>query len=557
METLLQRLSSPTIAIPILLLIVYYLYNRLSAASDLPADLPCISKDPSKVSADIRPNLASFSSAKEWLELGYNKVSRGTHSPSTIQADHSSQYGKKNMTYILTGIFTGKPEVVLPRSQMPWLLEQPENVLSTSAFHYDALAGDYAFTTPQILKDPYHEHVIHKYLPRRIAGLLPGIWEEIQVAIDKTWGMDPQSWKEIGIWENMLRIIPSFTNRMLVGLPLCRNEDYLTNMSKFAMDVVISSSFFLPLTPRFLKPLVGPLVTIPNTRRWRNTTKYTLPIINERLANLKRKEEDPSFQWDEPNDYLSWHIKLAMAEGRHDQLTPDMISRRLMPLNFAAIHTTAMTFTNIILDLLSSPSSPEWLEGIREEAERVLSEEGGLWTKDGLARCHRSDSAIRESMRVSNFMTRNVMRKVMPKDGVENKAEGWRAPQGALVVVDMHSVQHDPEIYPDPYTYDAFRFSRPREEAEASSVHSEVNGLKNTGLVTTSDIFLPFSHGRHACPGRFFVSQEMKMLLAYMVLNYEMELFKSRPPNVWSGQTSLPPMKATIKVRRKEGTTGK
>lgn len=557
MEALIQRLSSPAIALPLLSLVFYSLYKRLTAVSRIPADLPCISKYPSKVSADIRANLASITGVKDWLELGYNKVARLMYPPSTVQADHASQYGKKNKTYVLAGDISGESEVVLPRSQMPWLLDQPDNVLSTSAFHYDSLEGDYAFTTPQILKDPYHEHVIHKYLPRRIALLLPGIWEEIQVAMDKTWGMDTQTWKEIGIWENMLKIIPSLTNHMMVGLPLCRNEDYLTNMSKFAMDVILSASIILRPLPHFLKPIVGPLVTIPNRRRWRNTTKYTLPIINERLANFKRKQEDPSFKWDEPNDYISWHINLAMAEGRHDELTPDMISRRLMPLNFAAIHTTSVTLTNIIFDLLSSPSSSEWLEGIREEAERVLSEEGGRFTKDGLARCHRSDSAIRESMRVSNFMTRNVMRKVMPKEGVENKVEGWRAPQGALVVVDMHSVQHDPEIYPDPDTYDAFRFSRPREEAEASSVHSEVNGLRNTGLVTTSDIFLPFSHGRHACPGRFFVSQEMKMLLAYMVMNYEMELFKTRPPNVWAGQTSLPPMKATIKVRRKEGTTGK
>ena len=35
----------------------------------------------------------------------------------------------------------------------------------------------------------------------------------------------------------------------------------------------------------------------------------------------------------------------------------------------------------------------------------------------------------------------------MPAEGIENKAGGWRAPQGALLGVDMHSVQHDPEIY--------------------------------------------------------------------------------------------------------------
>lgn len=326
------------------------------------------------------------------------------------------------------------------------------------------------------------------------------------------------------------------------------------NMGKFAMDVTSCASLYLRLTPHFLKPVFGPLVTIPNNRHWRNTTKYTLPIINERLANIKRKKEDPSFHWDESNDYISWHTNPAMAEGRHDELTADRISRRLMPLNFAAIHTTALTMTNTLFDLLSSPSTPEWLESIREEAERVLAEEGGQWTKAGLARCHRSDSAIRESMRISNFMTRNVLRKVMPEEGIENKAEGWRAPKGNLIGVDMHSAQHDPEIYPDPDTYDAFRLSKTREEADASNVHGGLNEGKSTGLTNTSDIFLAFSHGRHACPGRFLVSLEMKLLLAYMLMNFEVQPLENRPLNVWYGSTSIPSAKATVKVRRKADT---
>ena len=375
--------------------------------------------------------------------------------------------------------------------------------------------------------------------------------------MDQTWGTDTKAWKEISVWENMMRIIPAISNRMLLGLPICRNEDLLENMAKFAMDVVSCASSYLRVTLRLLKPLVGPLVTIPNIRHWRDTTKYTLPIINERRANIKRKHEDPSVQWDEPNDYISWHIDLATAERRHDQLTPDMISRRLMPLNFAAIHTTALTMTTFIFDLISSPSTPQWLDGIREEAVRVLAEESGQWTKAGLAGCHRSDSAIRESMRISDFLTRNIQRKVMPQEGIENKVEEWRAPQGTLIGVDVQSVHHDPEIYPDPNTYDAFRFSRPREEADTSNVHSEVNRVKRTGLTQTSDIFLPFSHGRHACPGRFLVSLEMKMLLVYMVMNYEVQPLKSRPVNVRFGATSVPSMKAAIKVRRKKGTTGK
>ena len=48
------------------------------------------------------------------------------------------------------------------------------------------------------------------------------------------------------------------------------------------------------------------------------------------------------------------------------------------------------------------------------------------------------------------------MRKVMQPGGIVNDAEGWSAPQGAYIGLDIHSVQHDPDLYTNPNEYDAF-----------------------------------------------------------------------------------------------------
>ena len=53
----------------------------------------------------------------------------------------------------------------------------------------------------------------------------------------------------------------------------------------------------------------------------------------------------------------------------------------------------------------------------------------------------------------------------MPRDeGIENKGEGLRASEGVYVETDMHTVHHGSDMYPIVYTYDAFRFSRAKEE---------------------------------------------------------------------------------------------
>jgi cytochrome P450 len=61
-----------------------------------------------------------------------------------------------------------------------------------------------------------------------------------------------------------------------------------------------------------------------------------------------------------------------------------------------------------------------------------------------------------------------------------------------------------------------------------------------------------FGHGRHACPGRFFAATEMKLLVAYIMMNYDVKPLTIRPPNSFIAGSIIPPMKKTISVRRKK-----
>ena len=74
MNALLERLSNPAVSIPVLILLTYSLYHRLSAVSRVPEGVPWIGKDSSKLFADTRAFLASFNAVKDWLAVGYDKV---------------------------------------------------------------------------------------------------------------------------------------------------------------------------------------------------------------------------------------------------------------------------------------------------------------------------------------------------------------------------------------------------------------------------------------------------------------------------------------------------
>lgn len=71
---------------------------------------------------------------------------------------------------------------------------------------------------------------------------------------------------------------------------------------------------------------------------------------------------------------------------------------------------------------------------------------------------------------------------------------------------------------------------------------------------STSAEFLPFGHGKHACPGRFFAASELKLILGYMVMNYDVEMLEKRPDDLYIGASRLPPMAAKIRRCRRKKT---
>jgi cytochrome P450 len=349
-------------------------------------------------------------------------------------------------------------------------------------------------------------------------------------------------------------------------------------VAKFSQDVPLSG-VFIKFFPKFLKPIIGPIAVLPNRYHFRQCAKHTVPLVKQRLADMERKRQDPDFKYEEPNDFLTWQIRDAMRRGDPSEQTPEMLSHRVLIVNFAAIHTSTFTVTNALIDLFSASPEKGYLEGIREEAQRVLNEYNGVWTKAGLAKMIRVDSAIRESMRLSGFSSRGLVRKVISDGGVTLE-DGLHLGKGTNIGLSAYSVHHDETIFEDPMTYDAFRFSRPREAfatsqdipigdliadetplangtATATATEkgenlTEVLKHKNLSMASTSETFLAFGHGRHACPGRFFAANELKLLIAYMVLNYDVKPLPVRPRNTWLGETVLPPMKATVQIRRRK-----
>jgi cytochrome P450 len=148
---------------------------------------------------------------------------------------------------------------------------------------------------------------------------------------------------------------------------------------------------------------------------------------------------------------------------------------------------------------------------------------------------------------------------VVHPEGIRLPVSNVHIPKGTMIAVPMEPIHYDENIYPQARSFNAFRF------ADANNVTNIVDNFaakedpeKNTApenkaksTATLDDAFLGFGFGRHACPGRFFALNEMKVFFAHMLLNYDVEYMKVRPKPLDTVWLKLPLHGGKIRVRRR------
>ncbi|KAI2627776.1 cytochrome P450 [Hypoxylon sp. NC1633] len=510
---------------------------RLISNASLPPNLPWVGGgEQSGLCARTKANLKSIFSLRALLDEGYNK------------------YSKHNQTYVLPYYING-PQVILPNSQIQWLIDQPDTVLSQEKVNRQFLETEHTFLHANLVDDPVHPDIIREQLTKKIDTFSGSIVEEVNLCLEEEWGLDTEDWHEVKVYDTMLMLIARLSTRVFMGLPLCRNPGFLKACSEFIRNVALVAAT-ISLFPDFLKPLVAPICTLYDYIQYRRCSGFIMPIIHERLTRLRIHEMQGKLGSQPPHDYIQWAINYALAKPVIDpmELDPRVLACRFSVLAFAAIQSSVITLTNALIDIAASPDCTQSMASMHDEVVREtsitpkdLQQSKGPWSKANLARMTLVDSALRESLRLNGFIERGIMKMVVAPEGV-TLPDGSHIPYGTKVGVSGYSIHHDEDIYPHANQYDAFRFAR----HDSSSAEKKIP----QSLINTSEIFMGFSHGSHACPGRFFAANQLKIALAHIALLYEIEPISERPANQWFFGHIGPPMSKTLRVRRRKlGTT--
>lgn len=121
---------------------------------------------------------------------------------------------------------------------------------------------------------------------------------------------------------------------------------------------------------------------------------------------------------------------------------------------------------------------------------------------------------------------------------------GLRIPAGTHFCVASRNILFDPEVTPNPDVFDGLRYHKMRENNNEDHKHQ---------FASVDAFNMNFGAGRYACPGRFFASMELKLLLAQLLLKFDFQLppGKSRPPLFVMDELVVPAPWAKVLVKRR------
>jgi len=131
-------------------------------------------------------------------------------------------------------------------------------------------------------------------------------------------------------------------------------------------------------------------------------------------------------------------------------------------------------------------------------------------------------------------------------------SDGMYIPSGTLSAVPVEPRHFDSSCYPSADAFDGFRFSRLHEQhrVDGSATSNRMN--PQFQLITTTADYLAWGYGRHACLGRFLAATVLKMMLAHVLMHFDVKFANGvKPKDMLIGMNRLPDPSVKMLIRKR------
>ncbi|KAI1758253.1 cytochrome P450 [Xylaria castorea] len=334
--------------------------------------------------------------------------------------------------------------------------------------------------------------------------------------------------------------IGQITSRRVIDDPLIsRDPIWLKTIMGFTASVAVFC-----ITMRTISPTLRPIAqyTLPCGRKLRSdiaqVTKLLAPVIKKRQRQ-NADDESAVLDDDQPQDFVQWLSESAKGQDAE----PEAIVMKILFLIVAAMHSSAVIAIHALYDLCTHP---ELMEELREEVVKEIGANG--WTHSSLLRLRRMESFLKESGRSNSAGIVSFQRLVLSPIPLSN---GFTIPAGTHICAASDARSRDPALYDSPLEFRPMRFYSPSNVNAGEA--SEVDAANLFSSVTAGDSW--FGAGRQACPGRWYASAQIKLVLCLLLTEYEFKFPNGqteRPKNWVKDEKTGPNMEQIILFSRRK-----
>ncbi|CAG8556264.1 11565_t:CDS:10, partial [Diversispora eburnea] len=404
--------------------------------------------------------------------------------------------------------------------------EIAHEVFRTDVFSLSSASRD-TFPLYRVLKsfdDPETVERVVKTIREGITAKLPlytgRMQKQLMISINKEIGDCSNPKFVITAKENFSSMIARPVADILVGQEISKNEDVVKAFADFTKD--FTSILAIPPILSFIHPkLHTQVITLPLRFGWNpigkhlNTLKKNLrPVLEKRLKD----KEILGDKYEPPLDIIEYLLNNPEYETKviaDDYL--NIICEFLFSIIVASIHTTSRHLTCALYDFAGRP---ELWDDIYEEQVKIDKECNGELSSQHINKMVKLDTTVPHRC-LESYTLKN----------------GMQIPKGRIVQTYLMDIHYNTTAYgPEPRSFLPY------------------HGLENNIPASKTDKnYFIFGSGRHACPGRFFAVNEIKVGMHKLILNYHIKTPSGKiEEKVRVGPFAFPPVSGLIFENRKK-----
>ncbi|MCJ1267977.1 hypothetical protein MMC22_007863 [Lobaria immixta] len=373
--------------------------------------------------------------------------------------------------------------MVASKKHMKELAEAPE--LSLRAAFGDIFGFKYTLNSMDVNSTTKADRGIAARVLQSIAVQhLPAMQEGLQRKLSETLsnslrhGKQADGWISLPLSSTIRNLIFEMNCLSFFGERFASDPEFLYAAWRYPVDTIIAGEV-LQFVPTWVAPYVHGIITQRNR---------AMKILSGRLMSwVTDRKEKGSDKTNLEHTMVQWMIDSAKG----DYWTPENLVRTINGVWFASSHQVWMTVE--MLPLL--------------------------------------DSFMKEVSRMNAFDSVAVRRKALQSFTFSDG--GPHIPIGNVACVPQMPILLDAKNYSCPMDFNGFRFA----SKGAATSTTRVPGERTSTFTDVTEIYPIWGYGSWACPGRFYASFIMKLVLIHIIMNYDFRLEDPHAPRTWSWRT--------------------